>query len=105
MSWNKNSNSNPDLLGSLEAMVLETVLYFRNRGHRRDIAIEQGALALGLSPRKVKSIFYQEPVATSREEYDHIFLAFMRHLDAEAADYTRRAEAVKAKRRQMALGL
>lgn len=105
MAWNKVSNADQDWLRAIEAMVSDTVTYFRNRGHKRDIAIEQASLALGISQRKTKSIFYQEPVAASQEDRDRVFQAFMSHLDQQAEDYARRAEAVKAKRRQMELGI
>lgn len=105
MTRNNFSNSNPEWLRAIEGMVSETVLFFRNRGHNRDVAIEQAALALGMTRRKARSIFYQEPVGVAREERDRVFQAFMCHLDDQADDYTRRAEAVRAKRRQMEIGL
>ena len=105
MSCNEFSKSDPEWFRAIESMVCDTVLFFRNRGHKRDIAIEQAALALGLSNRKARSIFYQEPVGTLREEYEAIRERFARHLEYQAEDYARRSEGVRAKLRQMDLGV
>ena len=77
MRRNNLCDSNPEWLRAAEEMVVDTVLFFRNRGHRRDTAIEQGALALGLTSRKAWSLFYQQPVAIAREEYQQIRRAFI----------------------------
>jgi len=103
MTCNNLCNADPDWLRSIEEMVCETVIFFRNRGHRRDAAIEQAALALGLTNRRTWSFFYQQPVATVREEFESIRQAFARHLEYQAADYIRRSEIVRAKLRQIEL--
>lgn len=90
---------------AVEEFVADTVLYFRNRGHRNEIAIEQAALALGLTKPKTWSLLYQRPVVVTREEHDRVFLAVMRQLDERAEDFAKRRDAAIAKRRQMELGL
>lgn len=105
MTCNNICETDPDWLRAIEEMVVDTVLFFRNRGHRRDIAIEQAALALGLSNRRTWSLFYQQPVATARAEYETIRQAFARHLEYQAEDYVRRSDAVKAKLRQMEMAI
>jgi hypothetical protein len=90
-----------DHVRATEEMVFETVTYFRNRGHKRDIAIEQTALALGLSPRKTWSLFYSQPVAVLGEEYNRIRRAFANHLDEQADDLVRRSEAARLRRQQI----
>lgn len=105
MPCNNLCNANPEWLRAVEEMVVETVLYFRNRGHNRDTAIEQGSLALGLSNRRVWSFFYQQPVAIAREEYEQIRSAFAAHLDHQAEDLARRSEAARLRRRQLTLDI
>lgn len=103
MTCNNLCDDDPDWVRSIESMVSETVLFFRNRGHRRDAAIEQAALALGLSNRRTWSFFYSQPVAAARDEYGAIRERFARHLEYQADDYARRSEGVRAKLRQMDL--
>lgn len=103
MSRVEMSNLPSQWLGAVEGIVAETVLWFRNRGHTRNIAIEQTALALALTPRKTRSILDGEPFAVRREEYDRTFEAYMRHLDFRAEDHLNRIDAIRAKRRQMEL--
>lgn len=105
LSWGNQTNSEPQWSRAVEGIVAETVTWFRNRGHARNIAIEQAALALELTPRKTRSILDGDPFAMRREEYDRTFEAFMRHLDFQTEDHLRRAEASKAKRRQMEMSL
>lgn len=105
MTRNNFSNSNPEWFRAIEGIVLETVLYFRNRGHKRDVAIEQASLALGLSGRKTRSIFYQEPIGLGRDEYDTIRKAFARHLAHQEDDLMKRSEAARLRRAQIEMDL
>jgi ABC-type transporter lipoprotein component MlaA len=105
MAWRQVSNSPPEWFREIEEMVCETILFFRNRGHNQDIAIEQTALALGLTRRKTRSIFYQEPFAAARDEYAAIRRAFIAHLEHQAEDLAHRSEAARMRRRQMQLEL
>jgi hypothetical protein len=106
MSWgNFSVSGRRDAVRTLESMILEAVTYFRNRGHKNEHAIEQTALALEVTPRRVKSFLYSEAFATSEDEFDRIRGAFLRHLDAQADDLAARSEAARAKRRQMELGI
>jgi len=101
----RNNFSNYDRFRTVEEIVADTVTFFRNRGHKRDIAIEQTALSLGITPRKAKSIFYGEIFTLLDGEITSIRAAFARHLEWQAEDYARRSEAVKLKLRQMDLGV
>ena len=105
MTRSEFSNSDAKWLRSVEEMVVDTVLWFRNRGFRNQIAIEQTALALGLSPRKTRSLLYQEPTATLRDEYISVREAFRRHLLARVDDLARLSEAARMRHRQMELDL
>ena len=97
MSRNKVCN---DHVRATEKMVFEAVTFFRDRGHKRDIAIQQAASALGLSPRKAWSLFYGQPVAVLTDEYRRVRGAFVAHLDVQAEDLARRSEAARVRRRQ-----
>lgn len=94
-----------DGVRSLESIVSDAVLYFRNRGHRNDHAIEQVALALEMSPRRCRSLLYGEVFVTTAAELARVHAAFLRHLDAQADDLAARSEAARARRRQMELEL
>lgn len=103
MTWKNKSNSPAEWIKTLEEMVGDTVVWYRNRGHPRSIAIGQTALALGISPRKTRSIFDREPVGLTREEFERTFEAYLNHLDVRAQDHLFRISALKAKRKQMEL--
>lgn len=105
MSWSNFSASKRDLVRDLASMVLETVTHFRNRGHCAEHAIEQTALALDLTPRRVKSLVYGEAFSAQPDERHRVHALFLRQLDAEALDLARRSDAARARRRQMELDL
>jgi hypothetical protein len=89
----------------MASMVVEAVTFFRNRGHGRDVAISQAALALGLTERRTWSFYYEQPVAATREQYEAMRRSFLCHLDQQAEDLAKRSEAARLRRRQMALDL
>jgi hypothetical protein len=103
MAWSKNSKS--DLLREAMSLLDDAVSAFRNRGYARQHAVEQAALALGVSPRRARALLYGEAFAMPSEEFRAIQQRYLDHLDAEAENLNARFEAVKAKRRQMELGL
>lgn len=105
MSCSNNSANRRDIVRSLSEIVLDAVTHFRNRGHRSDHAIQQAALALELSPRRVKSLVYGEAYSVAVDEYERVRRAFLRHLDEQAEDLMRRSEQARARRRQMELRL
>lgn len=84
-------------------LVLDTVTFFKVRGHPQTIAIEQAALALGLNPRRVTRYCYDEHVAATACEYAAVRRARLRHMDFEAEDLSRRLDASRARRREMEL--
>jgi hypothetical protein len=103
MPRNKSCKPERDLLRATEEMVTETVMFFRNRGHGRGVAIDQASLALGLTRRRTWTFYYQQPAAAIRDEYLQIRARFIEHLDEQAEDLTRRSEAARLRRRQMEL--
>ncbi len=94
-----NENSNNDGYRTVEEIVCETVTYFRNRGHRSEVAIEQAALALGLTPRKARSVFYGEAFTFLSCEIRRIRDAFVNHMEQQADEHARKAEAIREKLR------
>jgi len=82
MHWSKCSEHDPvrDIAGWLDQAVTDIA----NRGYPKRYAVEQAALALGISPRKAKSTLYGEYVAFVADEYQSIKRRFLAHLDAEA---------------------
>lgn len=96
-----NDFSHNDRLRTVEEIVDDTVTFFRNRGHKRDVALEQTALALGLTPRRTRRIFYGEAVALLGVECRQIRQAFVCHLEKRADEYALKSETVRARLRQM----
>ena len=100
MSWSEVST-----IRDAAQLVDEAVTAFRNRGYTRERAVEQAALALGISHRRARGLIYGEVFAMAVDEYRAIKARFLRHLDEEAESLAGRLEAVKAKQRQMELEL
>jgi hypothetical protein len=82
----------------------DTVNAYRNRGYTRTDAIEQTALALGLSSRKAKAILWREPFALTREELASIHHRFLTHLDDQMSHHEAQKEKLRLRLRQMKLG-
>lgn len=99
----RNNMCNDSQLRSMSSMVVEVVTFFRNRGHGRDVAISQAALALGLTDRRTWSFYYEQPVAATREQYHALRRSFLFHLDHQADDLACRSAAVRLRRQQLEL--
>lgn len=104
MTWSVLSVSHPTWGDAMQAIVTGVVRHFKQRGHKRDFAIEQASLALGLSQRKARSIYYGEPFAAARADYDALKRAYRRHLDTVIADLEQRSEEARLQREQMEFG-
>lgn len=85
----------------ISLVVDEVVLAFRNRGFGKKQAMEQAALELGITPRRVQSFIYGDAFALATDEYQRIKARFLSHLDAEAERLARRSAELRARRRQM----
>ncbi len=96
-------SSKADPLRDAMGLVDEMVTMIRNRGHTRQDAMRQAALALGISERRVKALSFGEAFAMAQDELQKIKLAYLDHLDTEADDLARRREAIREKRRQLIL--
>lgn len=88
-----------------EGWVYQVVINHRNRGLKTPHAIEQAALDLGISPRKVRSFFHGEASLIAHEEWESLKSRFLAHLEAEATDLARRADAARRRRAQIELDL
>lgn len=105
LTRNNLCDSESQWIKAAEQIIYETVISFRQRGLRRDAAIEQASLALGITPRRTWSIFYDQPFAMPRKEYERLKKNFAAHLEAEAIDLARRADAARLRRQQIELDL
>lgn len=101
MSWHNSRQINarscdPDV----HTLVRDTVRTFRMRGEKIPHAMEQTAVALDTTTRRVRSIYYGGLLSLPVHLSARIKSAYLRHLDAEAIVLEQRAEALRAKRRQ-----
>ena len=86
-------------------LVVDTVDFFRGRGHGGQLAIREAAFALDIPARTARSLLYGEAVSVSIEKYRALRRRFLDHLDARTRDFEARAEAARTRRRQMELEL
>ena len=101
MTWSNFSKES--LVRDLEHLVRDAVRHFRGCGCKSEHAIEQAALALDMTCRRARALYYGEAFTASTEEAKRVRDAYIRHLDQQTADLVKRVEAVRAKRRQMEL--
>jgi hypothetical protein len=93
LAWPKSSKParDPDPARVAAELVDETVNAIRNRGHTRSLAVRIAAAELGLGFRRVRSLLYGDPVVVPDEELARLRAAFLRDLDAEAAQLEARS--------------
>lgn len=84
-----------------EEYVTGTVTEIRNHGHTRDVAIGIAAERLGISPRKVRSLYYAQHVSVPLSLLDRIRVGVVRHMRAEMADLTRKLTITQQKITEM----
>ncbi len=90
---------------SLAELLDEAATAFRNRGHTREHAVTQAALALGVKPNRAKGVLYGRIFSIAADEYRAARARFVEHLDDETAHLAERLAATQARRRQMELDL
>ena len=112
MSWSDFSNREQSVMASVALAIRTTILARKQSGAKVGDAIEQGALALGVSPRWARSIFYGEPCVIRPAERIGIMARWSRHLDTrvaamriEAEKLERIAEQHRVAERQLTLDL
>lgn len=93
---NFSARSSRDDYRDVATMVTKTVFSFRNLGHRRDVAIEKAAAALGMTARRVKAMFYDEIVVVDDVERWNIMRRFSRYLNEESDRVLATAAIMKA---------
>lgn len=103
MSWTNYSVNND--VRQTAGLVDDVVQDYQSRGYRRLHAMEQAALALCITPRRVKGLIFGEVFRLAPGEYQFIRRRYLDHLDERADSLNARFEAVKAKRRQMEMDL
>ena len=94
-----------DALREVTILLDEAVTSYRNRGHSRAVATDDAAKALGVTPRRAKALLYGESFKVTDEEHRAIKLAYLAHLDDEAAHFSAMLDAAKTKRRMMEMEL
>jgi hypothetical protein len=94
-----------EMMRQAESWIYEVVTNHRNRGFTTRDAIEQAALDLDVSSRKVRTFFHGEASGIALDEWRVLKSRFLAHLEAEAADLDRRADAARLRRRQLQMGL
>jgi hypothetical protein len=103
-------NYSTDFIRKAAEIVVETVTHYANLGHSRPGAIEQAALALEMSPRRAKSLWYDPNiVAVRRAEYEHLRVRYAAHLEVKADELAQRSrearERARVMRQQQELGV
>ena len=107
MAWQNYSN---DFIRKAAEIVVETVTHYANLGYNRPSAIEQAALALEITPRRVKSLWYDpNVVAVRKTEYERLRVRYAAHLEAKADELAQRSrearERARVLRQQQELGI
>jgi hypothetical protein len=97
MPWQNYSN---DFIRKAAEIVVETVTHYGNLGYSRPSAIEQAALALEITPRRVKSLWYEpDVIAVRRAEYEHLRVRYTAHLEAKADELAQRSREARERAR------
>ena len=101
MAWSNFSKSDPVRVAA--EFVDAAVTAYRNRGHSRTDAMDQAALALGISPRRAKALVYGEAFAMATEELRAIKSRFIAHLDDQMAHHEAEKQKLRERLQQMRL--
>jgi len=81
-------------------VVVDTVVDYANRGYSRQIAIEQAALSLGMTPRRVKALWYEpDTVSVRRAEFERLKQMYTAHLEAKADELAQRSREARERAR------
>lgn len=88
----------------VEHWVCDVVLAHRNKGLRSEHAIEQAALALGISKRKTRAFFYGEASGVAPSEVQQLRERWVRHMEQQAEEYARKSDAIRARLLQGDMG-
>ena len=103
MAWNENPTESATMMRQAEAWVDEVYTDYRNRGWVRPVALEQTALDLGITPRRVRSFLDGYAGQIAAELWQDMRQRFRRHLEKEAEFAMKRAAIRAAQLRDMEL--
>lgn len=84
-----------------EGWIHQAVTNFRNRGLCVPQAIEQAALDLEFSPRRVRAFYFGEANRLSIADWHALQLRFVAHLEADAAWLLKQSEKRLALKREI----
>src|SRR6185503_5054836 len=77
--------------------VRRMVQWFRASGHKNEHALEQAAIALGITPRRAWALRYpSQLVRVAREQRNLLLHRAWAHMDRQAAELRERAEKIEA---------
>jgi hypothetical protein len=100
MSWNEIPTENA-MMRDAESWADEVYTDYRNRGWDRPVALEQTALDLGLTPRKVRSLLDGYASRIAAELWQDLRQRFLKHLENEAAYAAKRAATRTARLKEL----
>lgn len=95
--------TNPDR--EFMSLVTEVVTNWRNRGFTRERAKVLAAEELDLRLRRVQAVEKHDPIVVAVAEYDAAKRRYRDHLKSQEDHLMEKLEAVRAKSRQLDLGL
>ena len=98
MRWS-NFTNDYETIRRAASLVCDVVFARRNAGQQTATAIEQAALALGISKRKARAFYYGEASGVERAELEQMRERFVVHMEQQAEEHTRRAEIIREKLR------
>jgi hypothetical protein len=89
------------MVAEVRRIVAQTASDFHERGHTRRIAIEMAAKVLGIAATRTNNLIYGKIFRTTKDELLAVREAFILHTEAEADDLQRRADVLRARRREL----
>lgn len=106
MSWISRANSQPEYLDAARDLIARVYRWYRRDEELKSPhAIEQTALAFGLTERKTRSLIRGEPVAVAIEEYRAIKDRYRHRVRQRSLELLAMAEAMEEEERQMEMRL
>lgn len=105
LTWETHPKTRTEWLRDAEMWTFRAFLWFRNIGHQRRHAIENGAEVFGISPRRFRSFIEGEPITVDHDEYERLCRGQQRHLEERARILAADLEAINEELKQSRLGL
>lgn len=106
MSWTKIANSQSQQLDATRDLIARVYRWYRRDDNlKAPYAIEQTALAFGLTERKTRSLIRGEPVAVATKEHQSIRDRYRQRVRQRSVELLAMVEAMEEEERQMELRL